>query len=253
MDGTGPYLFLVGAPVGIAGFSKLAEELSDRYTVVLHDPRGIGLSTCGTNLPPDPVTLASDLASLIKHITNKKVLVFGASGGAVTGLELFRQHEGLIEYLIAHEPPVFSLLPDHDSILAAADSAFTLASDDPAAGMQAFADLTEIFHATYQELPRPQPVPLPPFSAEENAKNKYFLTRMAGPTVHYAPDIKLLEGKRLLIAAGEASIGQPARKASLALSTALGKDIADAPGGHFAFSTMPKVFAGWIYDLLTDK
>lgn len=42
VQGEGPLLFLVGAPAGRAGFAALAQELAGRFTVVTHDPRGIG-------------------------------------------------------------------------------------------------------------------------------------------------------------------------------------------------------------------
>lgn len=40
MTGSGPLLFLVGAPAGRAGFRALAAALADRFTVVTHDPPG---------------------------------------------------------------------------------------------------------------------------------------------------------------------------------------------------------------------
>ena len=100
IEGNGPCLFLVGAPVGIRGFSQLASVLRDRFTVVLHDPRGIGLSTNNATGQISPQLLASDLAALIQRIATGKVLIFGASGGAVTAIELLCHHAPLLIFLL---------------------------------------------------------------------------------------------------------------------------------------------------------
>jgi pimeloyl-ACP methyl ester carboxylesterase len=40
--------------------------------------------------------------------------VFGNSSGAIIGLELGARHPGQVRTLVAHEPPLFELLPDRD-------------------------------------------------------------------------------------------------------------------------------------------
>jgi pimeloyl-ACP methyl ester carboxylesterase len=248
-DGNGPTLFLVGAPVGRAGFEALAAHLKRRYRVVMHDPRGIGQSTCASTGPVTPQRLAQDLAALIEHLAAHEIVVFGTSGGAVTALELLRLMPDRVAGVIAHEPPVFHLLDDAGKTLAAANNALDKAHDDPRA-MQAFADATEVLHHTRHETPRPGAIPLPEPSPEGIARDRFFLTRMAGPTVNYAPDARSLRGSRILVAAGEASVGQPARRASAALASAIGADLVEAPGNHFAASAMPAEFAAWVEKMI---
>ena len=250
IEGSGPILFLVGAPVGIQGFSQLASLLRDEFTVVLHDPRGIGLSTNNAAGQLFPEVLANDLASLIQRVAADNVLIFGASGGAVTAIELLCHQSSLVDFLVAHEPPLFKLLPDQNKTLNAANNAFAQAHDDIEAGLEAFANLTEIFHSTYADSPRPKPIKLPPLTPEESAKNRFFLTRMAGPTVNYSPQIEKLIEQPLCIAAGLASIGQPARNSSISLAALIRQSVVNAPGNHLAASTLPVEFSKWLKEIL---
>ena len=239
--GDGPLLFLVGAPVGIAGFAGLAERLSARFTVVTHDPRGIGDSGPAAAGPVAPEALAGDLLALIRHLQAEPALIFGASGGAVTGLELLATHPEAVRRLVAHEPPLFTLLADGASVLEKADAAFALAAEDPDAGMQAFADLTEIFGRA---------VRLPPAPPAEREKNRFFLSRMAPGSVHYRPKFDGLASDRIQVAAGAASVGQPARRAAEALAQRLGSRMLEAPGDHIGPAMQPDAFAAWLTQLV---
>ncbi len=267
VQGTGPTLFLVGAPAGMAGFAPLAARLADRYTVVTHDPRGIGLSRFTADAektpasedrrlgltngaPVTPADLARDLQALMRHITDQPALLFGSSGGAVTGLDLLARHPESVRLLVAHEPPLFALLPDADAVLARADAAFQLAASDPNAGSQAFSDLTEALHATHAPTPRPERILLPPGTPQEREKNRFFLTRMAPGTVHARPPLAALASAPLVVAAGRASIGQAARRSSEALAQALGVPLLDAPGNHLAPALEAEAFAHWLTEVL---
>src|SRR5579884_4324509 len=123
--GAGPRLFLVGAPVGITGFAPLAEGLASEFNVITHDPRGIGHSSRPSGGSVDPQALAEDLADLIRHLSAEPAMIFGSSGGAVTVLALLSHAPELVEKAVLHEPPLFRLLPDAETVLARADQAFT--------------------------------------------------------------------------------------------------------------------------------
>lgn len=43
--GAGPLLLMIGSPMDSTGFAGLASALAGNYTVVTHDPRGIGNSS----------------------------------------------------------------------------------------------------------------------------------------------------------------------------------------------------------------
>ena len=249
--GTGPALFLVGAPAGMAGFAALAAHLSSSFKVVTHDPRGIGESALKAGVV-DAGSLADDLHALIAAVGDGPALVFGSSGGAVTGLELLGRHAGDVALLIAHEPPVFSLLDDN-SVMERAEALFSLAETDTSAAFENFLNLTEIMHETFEASTRPAPIKLPPLADAELVKNKFFLTRMAPASVRYRPDLDALRAGEVVVCAGEASIGQPAREAAAALANALPGPLLDAPGNHTGPFTKPEPFAQWLRQVIAAR
>lgn len=241
--GSGPLLYLVGAPVGRSGFAALAEHLADAYTVVTYDPRGIDASTAQPgSAEPTPPALAEDLSALVAHLGGGPAVFFGASGGAVTVLELAARNPELIERAVLHEPPLLRLLRD-PALERRAAAAFAEARTDPQAGAQEFLDLTGAGYRTSAgELP-PAHTPLPPLSADELERNRYFLGRMAAPSVFYDPPLDALRGIGIRVCAGEFSHGQLARRAAQALAHALGVPLIDLPGNHLGPSLEAAAFA----------
>ncbi|AGL17411.1 PlaP6 [Actinoplanes sp. N902-109] len=248
--GAGPVLFLVGAPAGRAGFAALAGELAGRFTVVTHDPRGIGDSRATAGMAaPTPEVLAADLAALVDAFTGGPALFVGTSGGAVTLLELARRHPHLIGSAVLHEPPLVSLLDDAELADRAA-AAFAVAHADPQRAVQEFFDLSGAAHHTREDETPPAHLPLPELPADELDKNRYFLGRMAGPSVFYAPDVEALRRVPLTLCAGSLSHHQMARRATRALADLLELPMVDVPGNHLGASSAPADFAAAIGPLL---
>jgi pimeloyl-ACP methyl ester carboxylesterase len=248
--GAGPVLFVVGAPAGRAAFEALAGELERDYTVVTHDPRGIGSST---RLPgaaePTPQVLAADLLALVEFLDPSPALFFGSSGGAVTLLELLRRRPEVALRVVVHEPPLIGLLDD-SQLLSRAAAAFAAAEEDPQRAAQEFADLSQAMHRTPKGEQPPPSSPLPPLPASELDKNRYFLGHMAGPTVFYEPELSELSSTRVVPAAGELSHGQLARRATEELAAGLDRELVDMPGNHMAASTEPATFGRSLHELL---
>ncbi|SOD64277.1 DNA-binding transcriptional regulator, MerR family [Streptomyces zhaozhouensis] len=248
--GEGPPLFLVGAPAGRAGFAALARELADRFTVVTHDPRGIGESRAATGMAePTPEVLAEDLAALVDLFTGGPALFVGTSGGAVTLLELVTRHPSLVSRAVLHEPPLVTLLDDAE-LTSRATAAFAVAERDPQRAVQEFFDLTGAGHRTGPGQTPPPHLPLPELPAGELDKNRYFLGRMAGPTVLYAPDVEALRRAPVALCAGALSHQQLARLATQALADRLGQPLVDMPGNHVGASAEPAEFARAVLPLL---
>src|SRR5713226_514520 len=111
--GTGPLLLMIGSPMDSTGFARLASALTDRYTVVTYDPRGIGNSSReDTTQDVTPEQQADDVHRLLSALGGEPAYIFGSSGGAVVGLALATAHPNQVRMLVAHEPPVIELLPD---------------------------------------------------------------------------------------------------------------------------------------------
>ncbi|MER6941103.1 alpha/beta fold hydrolase [Nocardioides sp. NPDC127514] len=250
VQGKGPLLFLVGAPAGRAGFAALAADLAGQFTVVTHDPRGIGASRVRPGMAaPTPEVLAGDLAALVDAFTGAPAFFVGTSGGAVTLLELAKQHPEIIGSAVLHEPPLITLLDD-STLADRAAAAFAVATTDPQQAVQQFFDLSGAAHHTAQDQVPPAHIALPELPPEELDKNRYFLGQMAGPSVFYEPDIEVIRRVRLTVCAGALSHHQMARRAAQALADLLRQPLIDMPGNHVGASAVPAEFARALVPLL---
>jgi pimeloyl-ACP methyl ester carboxylesterase len=112
-------LFLIGSPMGAAGFGSLSGHFSDR-TIITYDPRVSDRST-----KPDmtsettPDEHADDVHRIIQELGGGPVDLFASSGGAVNALALVAKHPEDVRTLVAHEPPLATVLPDRDNAMAA--------------------------------------------------------------------------------------------------------------------------------------
>ncbi len=92
----------------------------DARTVVTYDPRGSERSLkYDPSHPTDPDIHADDLHRVIAAVDTGPVDLFASSGGAVNALALVAQHPGQVRTLVAHEPPLASILPDREWALTA--------------------------------------------------------------------------------------------------------------------------------------
>ncbi len=104
--------------MGAGGFGTLAGHFTDR-TVVTYDPRGVERS-----MKADPASQstpeqhADDLHRIITELDAGPVDLFASSGGAVNALALVAKHPEQVRTLVAHEPPLASILPDREGAMA---------------------------------------------------------------------------------------------------------------------------------------
>ena len=126
-DGSQPPLMLIGSPMGAAGFVTLSSHFPDR-TVVTYDPRGAERS--GKDDPStesNPRQHADDLHRIIQAVGGP-VDLFASSGGAVNALALVAAHPDDVRTLVAHEPPLCTVLPDQENAKSAVRAAATRTS-----------------------------------------------------------------------------------------------------------------------------
>ena len=115
---TEPALFLLGSPMGAGGFVTLASHFPDR-TIVTYDPRGVERSVkVDPASPSTPGVHADDLHRIIGELGSDPVDIFASSGGAVNALALVAAHPEDVRTLVAHEPPLASILPDREGAMA---------------------------------------------------------------------------------------------------------------------------------------
>jgi pimeloyl-ACP methyl ester carboxylesterase len=117
-ESTEPILLMIGAPMDASGFTPLAGHFPDR-SVVTYDPRGVGRSSRADGVTAaTPDEHAEDLHWLISELDAGPVDIFASSGGAVNALALVTRHPEGVRTLVAHEPPLATVLPDREEALA---------------------------------------------------------------------------------------------------------------------------------------
>jgi pimeloyl-ACP methyl ester carboxylesterase len=254
-----PVLLMIGSPMDSSGFRTLAGHFADR-TVVTYDPRGVGRSPRAdgvTGATPDEH--AEDLHRLISELDAGPVDIFASSGGAVNALALVTRHPEEVRTLVAHEPPLATVLSDREEVLAVTkDIHETYERDGLGPAMAKFIAFTSIRGPTPPEFPNHDPNPadfgLP---TEDNGSRDHPLL---GPHMVYVsgyePDFDSLlpASTRIVVGGGAQSEGTFPYRAALAVAERLGTELVIFPSHHGGFGQQgdPDAFAATLRRVLTD-
>jgi pimeloyl-ACP methyl ester carboxylesterase len=259
---TEPILLLIGSPMGAGGFVTLASHFTDR-TVVTFDPRGADRSV--KDDPASPVTpdiQADDLHRLIATVGGP-VDLFASSGGAVNALALVSKHPGDVRMLIAHEPPLASILPDREHALAAVRAVHdTYEARGWGAGMAHFIAIVSHrgpFTAEVAGQPAPDPAMFGMPTGDDGTRTDPMLGWGMRAIPTYEPDFDALRAAstRIVLAAGVGSEGEMANRGAYAVAERLGSDVVVFPsdhggflGGEYGQTGEPDAFAAKLRDVL---
>lgn len=238
---TEPPLLLIGQPMGAEGFGTLAKHFADR-TVVTYDPRGVERSVksdpAGTVTPEDH---AADLHALVGALGGGPVDLFGSSGGAVTSLALVSKHPEDVRTLVAHEPPLASILPDREHALAASRAVHeTYMQRGWGAGMAHFIAVVSHqgpFTAEIAAQPGPDPAMFDMPSEDDGTRTDAMLDQGMLHIPTYEPDFDALRAAstRIVLAVGEESGDEMAARGGRAVAERLGMEAVVFPSGHGGF------------------
>ena len=118
--GSGPLVLLIMGATGDGGhFDALAGLLADEFTVVSYDRRGNGRSPVPAGWETTtPEEQADDAAALLDALGTGPAAVFGTSSGGVFALCLLVRHPEVVRGLILHEPGLYALVDNFDSVRA---------------------------------------------------------------------------------------------------------------------------------------
>jgi pimeloyl-ACP methyl ester carboxylesterase len=262
---TEPILVLIAFPMGAAGFVSLAKYFTDR-TVVTYDPRGSerSIKTDPTNLAR-PDVHADDLHRLIQAIGGGPVDLFASSGGGVHALELVSKHPEDVRTLVAHEPPLASILDDREHALKACRAVYdTYQQRGWGAGMAHFIPIISHrgpFTADLANQPAPDPAMFGMPTEDDGSRTDPMLGESVITTTHYEPDFEALRAgsTRIVVAAGEESEGELACRGAYAVAKGLGVEPVIFPSGHGGFlggeygqTGDPDGFAAKLRQVLTE-
>jgi pimeloyl-ACP methyl ester carboxylesterase len=253
LRGSGPLVALVGSPMDADPFAPLAELLATDHTVLTTDPRGVNRSPVDDpDTESTPELRADDLSRLLAHLDAGPAAVLGSSGGATTVLALVQAHPERVHTVIAHEPPLAQLLPDHAELLAATDDMIaTYLDGDILGGWAKFMRMANI------QLPDGMLEMMfgQNRSTRQLADERRWFAHELRATTSWRPDPAALReaGPRIVVGIGTDSAGQLCDRASRALATELGIEPTMFSGGHTGFADQPEQFATELRAVLRNR
>jgi pimeloyl-ACP methyl ester carboxylesterase len=261
-----PLLVLIGSPMGAGGFGTLAGYFTDR-TVVTYDPRGVERSTKADPASPStPEQHADDVRRIIAALDAGPVDLFASSGGAVNALALVAKHPDHVRTLVAHEPPLASILPDRGGAMAltqAIHDTYLRSGFGPAMAQFIIAvgyqgEITPEFAAQ----PAPDPAMFGMPAEDDGTRTDPLLGQNIITCTHYEPDFDALKAAstRIVLAAGAESEGQMAHRGAVAAAEGLGTEPVLFPsdhggflGGEYGQSGDPDAFAAKLREVLAEE
>ncbi|MFL6118543.1 alpha/beta fold hydrolase [Actinophytocola sp.] len=236
-----PPLVMIGQPMDASGFTRLASHLPDR-TVVTYDPRGLGRSRRTDGRSDNrPEVQAADVHAVIEALGAGPVELFGSSGGAVTALALVAAYPDDVTTLVAHEPPIISVVPD----ASAAERARNAVTDaynakGMGAGMAVFMGMTMWqgeYTDAYFDQPAPDPAAFGLPTEDDGKRDDPLLSDRSWPVTSYRPDADALAAAptRVVIAVGEETGDTFTGRTAVATAALLGQEATVFPSHHGGF------------------
>jgi len=258
LRGSGPVLLMIpGGPADATVFTPIASLLADRYAVVTYDTRGNSRSRLDG--PPEDQRMevhSNDAHRLLAALGTEPAYVLGSSSGATVGLDLVARHPEQVQALVAHEPPIMKLLPDSARHRAFVQEVYeTYRRDGAGPAMAKFLAGAGLNGGPGRADSEPRGEPGPEMQegmARTQGNIEFFLAHMFRPISGYVPDLARLQAAstRIVVAVGDASRGQLAHQAGLALAERLGTDAVVFPGDHGGYATYPDAFAELLHKVL---
>jgi pimeloyl-ACP methyl ester carboxylesterase len=260
-----PPLVMIGQPMDASGFGTLASHFPDR-TVVTYDPRGLGRSIRRDGrVDNSPTVQANDVHAVIEALAARPVEMFASSGGAVAALALVAAYPDDVVTLVAHEPPLITVLPDAEAAKRArAGVRDAYEAKGSGAGMAAFIAMTSWqgeFTNEYFAQPPADPVAFGMTSEDDGSRDDPLLSDRSWAVSSYRPDVDALAAAptRIVIAVGEESEGTFTGRTAVATAELLGQQATVFPshhggflGGEFGYAGQPEPFARKLRDVLDD-
>jgi pimeloyl-ACP methyl ester carboxylesterase len=251
LRGSGPLLLILQGGDGTAeGMDAMTDRLVDRHQILTYDRRGLARSPLddASAAARELATHADDAAWLLASLTREPALVFGASIGALIGLELLARHPEQVRALVAHEPPATELLPDAERDAADADRREVLDVYEREGVLPALRKAM-----AGMSLEEWEPGAAPPAPSPERAVNlRFWLEHDAPAALRHRLDLDALAplADRVVPAAGAGSRTLFTGGCAEQLAARLGQALVELPGGHNGFVTHPNAFGARLGEVL---
>jgi pimeloyl-ACP methyl ester carboxylesterase len=262
--GDGPPLLMITGAGGDSGYyAAAADILASDYTVITYDRRGNSRSV----LHGEPVTISlpeqsADAVAVLAANGFGSARIFGNSGGATIALDLAARYREVADAVVAHEPPVPSVLADPSEYLAKFDE---IDRALVAEGWQAAFGMFQIKIGLVPPSPRPELMalllkparylPAGPYRdtmIRVSGNWPYLMTYEMRPFIDFRPDLdKIISNRvKIALACGTATRDPQAIEISDRAAELLGVDCVRFSGGHMAPTELPRKFAPELAALL---
>ncbi|GIG65295.1 alpha/beta fold hydrolase [Phytomonospora endophytica] len=257
--GSGPttLLLIPGGNGDAAPYSPLARAFAETHTVIAYDRRGYSRSPIDTPFDADTRLDAdvADAVALLDTVGGAPADVFGSSSGAIVGLHLLTAHPDRIRTLVAHEPPLVTLLPDADDVLALLDRVHDLhRTKGVEEAMRVFG---EGIGQPHEQGPPPDGLPAPVLEmiARMRGNFPFFLEEEVTRYPRRVPDRTALKSlaDKLILAGGEDSREEFPYRPNLVLAAELGLTVHDLPGDHIGYVSARETFPRALAALLDAR
>ena len=214
-----PLLLIHGVIVDASLYEQTAEILSRYYKVICYDRRGYSRSKCKEEPKFHMEEQAEDILAILDALKLEKVIVAGASAGAVIGQYFLQTYPQKVEYLLMYEPAMLGRM------------------------MQDMALLRFSGHIGFQDPRSPQKTE--EVSLRELNNVEYAFTEEIPALLEYYPDMDKMHllADKITIAAGEKSGDTAYVRAAVRLADQIGKKVLYYPGGHNLPYDLPVEYA----------
>lgn len=258
-----PPLFMIGQPMDASGFVALTSHFPDR-TVITYDPRGIGRSIRKDGrVEQTPEAQAGDVHAVIEALGVGPVEMFASSGGAVTALALVAAYPDDVSTLVAHEPPLLTVLPDaQEARRAEAGYLDAYQAKGGNVGMATFIAMTSWpgeFTEDYFAQPAADPAAFGMPTEDDGTRDDPLLSGCASAVTAYRPDVDALTSAptRVVLAYGEETGTAVTARTAIATAELLSQQAVVFPshhggfmGGEFGWAGQPEAFARRLREVL---
>ena len=218
-------------------------HFTDR-TVVTYDPRGVERSDkTDPASQSTPEHHADDVHRVIEELGVGPVDLFASSGGAINALALVATHPEDVRTLVAHEPPLASLVPDREFALAACQDIHETYQRERlrAPAMAQFIAIVSHERSVHRRVRSRSRRPIRRCSGCRPRTTARATTRCSARTcitcTPYEPDFDALRAAstRVVIAVGAESEGKLAQRGGEAVAERLGTEASCFPSDHGGF------------------
>ncbi|MEV7548177.1 alpha/beta hydrolase [Amycolatopsis sp. NPDC089917] len=241
VTGSGPVLLCIPGGASDSGmFAPLAGLFARHHTVITYDPRGISRSTLDDPGQEQQIEVhADDALRLLDSVSSEPAIVLASSGGCMQAFDLVVRHPGRVRTLVAHEPPLMALLDGNPGT--SPDELLHIHREHGIEAAIAKFMAGAGFEGGEGGVP-----------PEMRENFEFFIVHLMKAIVDFTPDYEALKasGTRIVLGAGEDSVGQPAHEAAVAAAGRLGIEPTRFPGDHIGFAFEATAFASRLREVL---